>query len=165
MSLIRLNYFAGQILSTADFQAEQDYLIGRSRRHNLFMHGVGVASGLAITTSKKGGQPSIVISPGHAIDPRGNEIELCQARSLLIAITGKTFLVAIRQVERPLDPTPRTGTDDSVNFARIEEVTDAVIVSENTGAGPAAGDLILARFVRTRTGWRRDAKVKAKRIR
>ena len=35
----RVRYFDGQLLSTADFQTEQDYVRGRFRRLHRWLHG------------------------------------------------------------------------------------------------------------------------------
>ncbi len=49
----RPHYFTGQILSADDFTAEQEYHIGKQRRHNLHCHGFGVVHGLKVSTLKK----------------------------------------------------------------------------------------------------------------
>lgn len=160
-SLIRPNYFNGQLLTQADFQLEQDYLIARSRRHNLIAHGIGIAKGLVVSTVPKGTPPAVVVSPGAAIDPAGNEIELDQPRELIITAPGRAFCVVIRQVERPINPVP-ARTADGVAFTQIEEDCEIALLADGLVAG---GDLVLARFVKIRAGWRRDPKVKQRRLR
>jgi hypothetical protein len=160
-TLIRLNYFSGRILTAADFQAEQDYIVGRLRRHNLIAHGAGVASGLRVSISKKDGSTVIVVSPGTGIDPAGNEIELCERHEIPVGLTGKIFLVVVRQVDRPIDHTPALGVEGAMAFARVAEDTGIALIESN----PNAEDLILARFIKVRSAWRRDLKIKPKRLR
>jgi hypothetical protein len=73
----RPNYFTGQMLSAEDFTAEQEYHKGKQRRHNLHCYGFGVLHGLKVATTKKKTGWTVVIKPGVAIDPRGNEIQFC----------------------------------------------------------------------------------------
>ena len=72
MAMKRIHYFAGQLLSAADFQAEQDYHLGKQRQLNLQGYGAGVVSGLRATVAPDG----VHLSPGMAIDQIGNEIVL-----------------------------------------------------------------------------------------
>ena len=75
--LQRPNYFSGRLLTAGDFTLEQEYHRRMHRRHNLHCHGVGVIHGLkvAVVNDKTGG--TVVIQPGVAIDPAGNEVHLC----------------------------------------------------------------------------------------
>lgn len=166
--LVRTNYFHGRLLDAADFQLEQSYHLNRSRRHNLRMHGSGVVRGLTVSLQKKGRQPIIMVSPGYAIDPLGNEVDLGQRAVLAIVCAARAFHVVIRQVERLIDPVPALGTaqvDEAVNHARVEEDSEVAVVPEDSILAPAPGDLILARFVKARAGWRRDPKRKPRRAR
>ena len=45
----RVRYYAGQLLTARDFQAEQDYVRARHRIHNRWLLGAGVVSGLRVT--------------------------------------------------------------------------------------------------------------------
>ena len=44
----RVRYFARQLLTADDLTQEQEYLRGRMRRHNLFLHGWGVVCGAEV---------------------------------------------------------------------------------------------------------------------
>lgn len=44
----RLNYFYGQMLGVRELQAEQQYFLGKARRHNACLHGYGVVCGLDV---------------------------------------------------------------------------------------------------------------------
>jgi hypothetical protein len=72
--LERVNYFQGQLLSVADLQVEQEYFLARLRRHNRYMLGWGVVSGLTVTTASS---TEFIVEPGLAVDCVGNEIHMC----------------------------------------------------------------------------------------
>jgi hypothetical protein len=168
LPLVRPNYFFGKLLSADDLRLEQNYHILRSRRHNLLLHGTGVVTGLAVSVKNDGDPPAIVVSPGHAIDPLGNEVELCQSGVLALVGDMTACSVVIRQVEQLIDPVPTAGgdsTNDAPAYSKIEEISEIALVPETGATAAASGDLVLARFVKTRTGWRRDPKVKPKRVR
>ena len=46
--LARNNYFTGKLLVERDFREEQDYFLGKDRRHNQELHGWGVVCGLKV---------------------------------------------------------------------------------------------------------------------
>ena len=68
----RMNYFAGQLLTPEDLQAEQDYHREMRYRHNRLL-GQGVVHGLDITVT---GGSTVAVSPGFAIDRCGRELVL-----------------------------------------------------------------------------------------
>jgi len=80
----RLNYYEGEFLGAADFQAEQEYHRDMRRRHNIGQHTWGIVSGLDLVqipngTNVPGANPSlpevdIYIQPGMAVDAFGREI-------------------------------------------------------------------------------------------
>ena len=74
--LERPRFFAGQLLSEADFNSEIDYILAKQRLHNRYLHGVGTVCGLEVVCSDCDGQ--VIIQPGYAIDPCGNDIIVCQ---------------------------------------------------------------------------------------
>src|SRR5579859_1673647 len=80
----RLNYYEGEFLGAADFQAEQEYHRDMRRRHNIGQHTWGIVSGLDLVQipngiNVPGANPSlpevdVYIQPGMAIDTFGREI-------------------------------------------------------------------------------------------
>jgi hypothetical protein len=164
-SLIRPNYFAGQVLSADVLQLEQSYFLDRARRHNRIAHGAGVARGLSVTGPKGGSAPRVVVSPGTAIDPLGNEIEIDQPQVWPLDPATKDFIVVVRQVATATEPVPLPGDTGGTAMARTEEDSAVAVLPDAARGARAPGDLVLARFVRTRSGWRRDPKVKPKRLR
>jgi hypothetical protein len=74
--LDRTRFFAGQLLTESDLNNEQSYWLAKSRLHNRFLHGWGVACGLQVVCSECDGW--VNIEPGYAIDPCGNDIIVCK---------------------------------------------------------------------------------------
>jgi len=77
----RLNYYEGEYLGAADFEAEQEYHRDMRRRHNLGPHIFGIVSGLDVaqvpnqlTTPAGLSEVNVYIQPGMAIDGFGREI-------------------------------------------------------------------------------------------
>src|SRR5262245_39332709 len=74
-ALERVRYFHGQLLTSDDLRAEQEYARARQRHFNRFVIGWGIACGLEVvpdnTTSF-----GIRVCPGFALDPWGQEIYL-----------------------------------------------------------------------------------------
>lgn len=84
--LERPRFFAGQLISEAELNSEIDYMLAKQRLHNRYLHGVGTVCGLEVVCSNCDGQ--VIVKPGYAIDPCGNDIIVCteQRFDLLKAI-------------------------------------------------------------------------------
>lgn len=67
----RNRYYAGKILTSADFEAEQLYMNNKRRFLNHVMFGSGVVCGLNVVKMK---DPYILIESGMALDNTGREI-------------------------------------------------------------------------------------------
>ena len=148
--LLRVRYFAGQVLSAADLQAEQDYFRERLRRHNLAVLGWGVASGLNVGVEGD----SVVVGPGYAIGPDGEEIVVSSPLSVALPIACDPVFLALRRQERLVDPVPSpspTGPGD-VEYTRIEESAALVFAADASSSDSIA----LARLRRGRSGWAPD---------
>jgi hypothetical protein len=76
--LERPRYFAGQLLTEAELNSEQAYVIAKNRLHNRYLHGWGVVCGLEVVCSSCDGW--VKVREGYAIDPCGNDIIVCRAR-------------------------------------------------------------------------------------
>src|SRR5437764_7420303 len=118
----RPNYFTGQMLSADDFTAEQEYHRGKQRRHNLHCHGFGVIQGLKVSTVKRNAGWTVVIEPGFAIDPAGNEIQLCMKVTFRLPESETAIQVGIRFSERLCDPVPIVSDAASLSsqLSRLE---------------------------------------------
>ena len=67
----RNRYYPGKMLTTADFQAEQDYMINKNRFMNSLMYGAGIVCGLGVFSLD---DLSILVESGVVIDGTGREI-------------------------------------------------------------------------------------------
>src|SRR5712672_3146475 len=65
--LDRTRFFAGQLLTEADLNNDQSYWLAKSRLHNRYLHGWGVACGLQVVCGPCDGW--VTIKTGYAIDP------------------------------------------------------------------------------------------------
>jgi hypothetical protein len=155
----RPRYLAGQLLTPQDLQAEQDYVRARTRRHNRHLHGVGVVTGLdvAVAPGDDGGGWRVVVTPGFAIAPDGEEIEVPCRASVALPDDLDAGYVCLLFHERPTRAIP--GGSDTLAHSRVEE-TFAVEVA----AAPLGEAVMLARLVRSESGWRVDDRVSPPRI-
>ena len=67
----RNRYYAGKMLTSADFQAEQTYFNNKRRFLNTVMYGAGIVCGLGVFSLD---DLSILVESGVAIDGMGREI-------------------------------------------------------------------------------------------
>lgn len=122
--IARLNYFNSQLLDESDFKVEQNYHMDMRRRHNRFVHTVGVAgAGLQVT---KDGDKRVKVSAGMAIDSLGREIVFAADRTIDIdAVRAKAnatvFLTVAHVEEKELRVQDVGGS--AVNHRRMGEHT------------------------------------------
>lgn len=150
-ALVRNNYFTGRLLGVEDFQLEQDYVRARLRRLNLELHGAGVVRGLQVSVEPAGGGAElVVVQPGFAIGPNGEEIAVrCRATAALPDSEDR-LSVMLSAAERltHLVPAP---SDEQIRFTRIEESFDLRVAASADRTG-----IVLAALVRAGTGWTVD---------
>ena len=74
--LARNHYFTGKLLLERDFTDEQLYLLGKLRRHNQDLHGIGIACGLEVEEHPNPAcrDQFVVVEPGAAVDCCGHEL-------------------------------------------------------------------------------------------
>jgi len=161
----RVNYSAGQLLTAEDFLQEQTYLRARLRRRNRLLHGAGIVSGLEVSvpSGKDSQGQSVAIQPGFALDPRGEELELCVPRLLPLPPRGKLLFVQLLFAERPTSPVPvvqSAAASDEQQFSRVEETVRIVLAPE-----VHADAVSIARLAFTRGYWRVDRTFKPPRVR
>jgi hypothetical protein len=103
--LERVHFFPGRLLTAEDFQAEQDYLRGRQRRHHLLLHGVGIVCGLEVTAGGTG----VTVSPGMAIDAAGDEIIVSAPQLVPFPPGCAAMWLAVSYTETAVRPVPISG--------------------------------------------------------
>ena len=128
--LTRPRYFPRQVVTAADLNGEQGYFRELLRRHNRYLHGCGVVCGLEVLVGKDAsGGPVVRVTPGHAIDPQGNDIHVPIQLTLKLgqasaggACTGgeaRCVYLALRYDEVLIEPVP-TLVDDCTPGAAQE---------------------------------------------
>jgi hypothetical protein len=177
LPLQRPNYFAGRLLTVADLTAEQEYHQRKHRYHNLHFHGVGVVHGLKVSVANDKTGGTVVIQPGVAIDPAGNEVHLCATRRFSLPNSATEIQVGIRWMERLCGFIPAAGSEPAESAsmpARVEEGCEVVLDPKATpqsslarcSSGKDSVDVLpLARVVRRGKAWRLDGKFKVPRVR
>ena len=119
----RVNYTAGLVLGVDEFQQEQYYFIERTRRHNRFLHGYGTVSGLRVDTADTGGGGlELRISPGLAVNPKGQDI--CVADTMCARLD--TWLQTYQQALQAIFGAPPFSLGLSVVLCARDCQTDTV---------------------------------------
>lgn len=115
----RPRYFCGQVIGVDDLEQEQLYHRERARRHNRFLHGWGIVRGLEVCAGTQGAR-KVTISPGYALDRRGEEILVPRSVAVDLSghVAGTTVYVAVRYDEQPERPVP---TPLGEQYTRIRE--------------------------------------------
>lgn len=99
---VRNRYFRGKLLTVADYQAEQRYMIQRRRLINRTLLGYGIVSGFEVGRKE---EQALAIAPGVGIDANGRELVACEqvvlreADDLLWLQEGKCGLEAVKPFE------------------------------------------------------------------
>ena len=124
----RNRYYPGKMLTTADFQAEQDYYINKSRFMNSLMYGAGIVCGLGVVSLD---DLSILVESGVAIDGTGREIVVDSSvvRKLSAIegfneLKGNTATLCVRFKEEPVHTVYSVNHKDSdkdYEYNRISE--------------------------------------------
>lgn len=107
----RPRYYARQLITSDDLTLEQEYFRNRLRLHNRMLHGWGVVCGAKVCLLPKTGNNGngrrfepwmVVVKPGYALDPCGNEIHIDCARTVdlrkrdgVSGVTGEPCVEAI----------------------------------------------------------------------
>jgi hypothetical protein len=168
--LKRPRFFAGQLLSATDLEAEQEYFLQKQRRHNRGLHGYGVVSGLDVSAKDN----VLIVSDGMALDASGNEVVVPNCLQIPIKRRGRVAYLVVRYHENETDPVPvQIDSNGGVEFSRIEEGFEIAITptpGPNPGATKTAGNqnepgAVLARLVMRRGRWQVDRKFRRPRTR
>lgn len=159
-NLKRTRYFPGRILTAEDFIREQTYFLDRARRHNRFLHGWGVISGLEVGLTAI---DEVQVSPGIAIDCAGNEIAVPTPACIKINSAKARWFVALRytQIEEGMIPAPGAADPQASLIRESFEVvlleTDPSRRHQAMGPGtPGCGKahpLCLAALTQGPAGW------------
>ena len=164
----RPKYFLGQFLSADDFTTEQEYFHGKSQRHNRYLHGLGIAWGLAVTINGKPGEngAAVYVEPGFAVDCEGKEIEIQERQEIPVATFPKTaalyVVVQYRELETSPVPVPGNGGGSSQPSRIVETFTlslasrDPLASHQSPPGQMTCGrphPIPVARLTKAKSGW------------
>jgi hypothetical protein len=78
--LCRPRFFAGQLLTEEDLNRLDYYIVAKNRLHNRHLFGTGVVCGLEVvcSTCNPAGNSAVIVRPGYALSPCGNDIVVCR---------------------------------------------------------------------------------------
>lgn len=104
----RPRYYARQLITSDDLTLEQEYFRSKLRTHNRMLHGWGVVCGALVCLAPKkkgeGHEPwNVIVKPGYALDPCGNEINIDCTRTIDVRTQGVTGVTGEPCVEA-IDP-------------------------------------------------------------
>lgn len=106
----RNRYFTGKNMTARDFQADQEYFLGRHRLHNRLLHGWGIVCGLAVECHPDKNCPDwLVVRGGIALDCCGRELILSCDKPLKVPredCGGRPQVLCARYVEREIEHLP-----------------------------------------------------------
>ena len=148
--LERVHYFAGQLLSIEDLQAEQDYFLARQRRHNQALHGTGIVFGLEVSATPSG----IAVSPGMAIDSGGNEIVVSAPTLFSFPAQPEPVCLGVSYVERLTKPVPRLHDDPLDGTTAYSRVREGFELRYELYTSSGQASVLLARLRPEGTGWK-----------
>jgi hypothetical protein len=127
------------------------------RQHNRNFHGSGIVSGLEVSITE-GPAKSIIVAPGTALDPLGNEIDLFSAVRCPFPIKCEMAYLVLYWAEQGTDSVPRLDQEMATEQRTASRVEEYAILQyeseENRAHGPLG--VVLARLVKFRRGWKVD---------
>jgi hypothetical protein len=157
----RVRYFPGQLLSTHDFEVDQNYFREKHKLQNRILCGPGIISGLDISVANPDqASPQLTISPGLAIDPLGNIIVVSEPCTLQLKV-GSDWFIGVRYTEHPSDPIPISS--GGKEFSRIQESYEVQLLpydptdtADCNTASLVADRLIIGRVLQVAGIWQLD---------
>ena len=108
--LERPRFFAGQLLTEAELNSNQQYVLAKNRLHNRYLHGPGVVAGLQVECDDCEGW--VTVNPGYAIDPCGNDVVVCDQQRIDIRMLIDRCRQTGARRRADCDPVRPRGSDD-----------------------------------------------------
>lgn len=145
---VRNRYFRGKLMTVADYEAEQRYMIQRRRTVNRLLLGCGVISGFKVEAQ----DGVLVIGHGSALDRRGRELIAChdvkitEADDLLWLKEGKCglesgtpfepgcYVLSAHYAERRIDGV-RVSTGCGESACETNRICETVVYSLRKAVG------------------------------
>jgi hypothetical protein len=154
---MRPRFFPRQLVAATDLNADQTYFRELMRRHNRYLHGCGVVCGLDVLATEGGdGAPCLLVTPGQAISPQGDDIHVPGQQSLPLGAASQCLgpsrqqrlYVALRYHETLAQPVPTLPGPCTLvagqQFSRLEAGFQLACLAElpaGCGEPPSCGDL------------------------
>lgn len=141
--LCRPRFFAGQLLTDEDLNRLDHYIVAKNRMHNRHLFGTGVVCGLEVVCSvcDPAGNGTVVVRPGYALSPCGNDIVVCHDEQ--VNICDLINRCRPRLPDECLDPRNpnecRQGTEDWVLAICYQEKPSRGITALRGGSGASCG--------------------------
>lgn len=155
----RLRFFAGRLLTAADFSFEQEYFRGKLKLHNRALHGFGIVSGLNVTVQSG----KVIVTAGLALDCEGNELLVATDESLFgPPASWQTAYVNLHYVEQKLNEGAGASEATIIRESTVLECSQQNFNSKHRhlrGRWLACGTchpLTIARLRPRAGGWRVD---------
>lgn len=82
----RVHYVKGLVLGVDEFVQEELYQLEKHQMHNRTLHGYGTACGLDLSIKNDSEGWKVVVGPGIALNPAGQEIRVDEAQCALLNI-------------------------------------------------------------------------------
>jgi hypothetical protein len=136
--MARNTLFDGKIMTAQDFLDEQNYFLGKHRRHNQYLHGWGTACGLKVVEHPNPAcrDRYVVVQPGAAVDCCGREI-LVRANAMVDV--REAFMATWRRLHGPATPPDDQPHRLEIAIRYLECPADPVpAVFEGCGADASA---------------------------
>jgi hypothetical protein len=76
----RVRYSMGLVLGVPEFEQEQLYFLEKHQLHNRGLHGYGTVCGLHVSVRDPGTGLEVLVTPGLAVNPVGQEIRVTQSQ-------------------------------------------------------------------------------------
>ncbi|MFF3371455.1 hypothetical protein ACFYXF_00705 [Streptomyces sp. NPDC002680] len=119
-AFVRPRFFAGQLLTEDDLSLLVEYTTAKDRLHNRSLSGPGVVCGLGVSCDPCGGG-TVVVHPGHALDPAGNDIVVSCTEQVDVRALVQEQRVSARGVDCG-EPCDDDGARRYGLFVRYEEL-------------------------------------------
>lgn len=151
----RNHYFVGRLLDADDFRLEQQYFNRKLKRLQRAVLKTGIIRGLAVSMGEDGNSSLVTVSPGFALDPHGELIDVPDAITIAVPDCSEpaTAWVTLRYVERLTAPVPvLSGPDDTDVRTQPTRVAEGYAVAITPDADADA--VQLGRLVHDGQTWR-----------
>ena len=143
----RNRYFFGKPMTVRDFDAEQQYMIGKSKLQNRLIHGSGIICGMVPSQATiTGSKLTVFLTEGAAIDCCGNLIVVnksdtveVQAEGTLIDGPHYLYVRFSECVRQPIMASANVSSCEEVCcYNRIRETFEVFLSSEAPASATAA---------------------------